>query len=231
MTKAETLSIFQHALLASGYVAKNVRRDYSFFDPTENLDPVRCIPLAAFGGYPQNYRNARIGVVLAKDDGDFAASAQRHRALGAPLIVTVHDGTARPWAVGMDYVKPVGDPFPVTRAEKVFEKNRDQWGQEAMGRIRTARGFEVSSQPELFDTGLANALGRKFQVRLKEQLETSFQEIDAAYRTEHNREPKVAALFAFLFRFVTAKIFKDRGDAARGSRVISCATASRSAST
>lgn len=213
MTKAETLSIFQHALLASGYAAKNVRREYSFFDPTESLDPVRCVPLAAFGSYPQNYRNARIGVVFANDDRDVGELAFRHRALGAPLIFTVRDGTARPWAVGMDDVIPVGDPFPLVRAAKIFDDNRDEWGQEAMGRIRTARSFEVSSQPELFDTGLANALGRRFQIRLTEQLETSFQEIAAAYRFEHNREPEVAALFAFLFRFVTAKIFKDRGDA------------------
>jgi hypothetical protein len=212
MTKRETLSIFQEALVATGYVAGNLRRDYPFFDPTESLDPVRRIPLAAFGGYPQSYNNARVGIVLADDNGETWAS--RHRALGAPLVITVHDGMAQPWAVGMDYVKPVSDAFPVDRAVKVFEKNRDQWGQQAMGRIQTARGFVASSQPELFDTGLAHALARKFQTRLKEQLETSFQEIASAYRTEHEREPEVAALFAFLFRFVTAKIFKDRGDAA-----------------
>ena len=211
MTKAETLSIFQNALFATGYAAKNVRRDYEFFDPTGSVEPVRRIPLAAFDGYPQSYNNARIGIVLADNHGE--TSAFRHRALGAPLIFTVHDGMARPWAVGMDDVKPVSNAFPVARAVKVFEKNRDQWGQEAMGRIRTARGFAASSQPELFDTGLAHALARKFQIRLKEQLEMSFQEIAAAYRTEHEREPEVAALFAFLFRFVTAKIFKDRGDA------------------
>ena len=210
MTKTETLSIFRDALLATGYVAKNVRRNYAFFDPIENQEPVRRIPLAAFGGYPHNYNNARIGIVFAEDGGE---SALRHRALGAPLVVTVGADMARPWAVGMDEVKPVGEVFPVSRAVKVFEQNRDQWGQVAMGRVRTARGFAMPLQPELFDTGLARALAGKFQTRLKEQLETSFQEIAAAYRTEHNQEPEAAALFAFLFRFVTAKVFQDRGDA------------------
>jgi hypothetical protein len=50
-------------------------------------------------------------------------------------------------------------------------------------------------------------------VRLKELLENSFTEIAAAYRQVHGRSPKVSPLFAFLFRFVTAKIFMDRADA------------------
>ena len=211
MTKPETISLFQDALCSAGYERGNVRKDYEFFDPNDRQQPVRSIPLAAFGGYPRNYSNARIGIVLTNEPGE--APAFRNCALGAPLVLTVREGIVQPWAMSIDGVAPAGEPFALEKTARVFQKSRDVWGPEALGRVKTARGVSVAVQTDIFDTGLAPALARKFQERLKEQLELSFAEIAEAYRSEHGREPEVAPLFAFLFRFVTAKIFMDRRDA------------------
>ena len=188
MNKAQVVSLFQEALCSADYASADVRRDYEFSDPVANDDPLRRIPLAAFGGYPRNYTNARIGIVIANENGE--GPALRHRALGAPLIVTVTDKRAQPWAVGMDNVTIAGDAFHVADAVQVFRTNRHVWGPEALGRVRSARAFATAIQTDIFDTGITHALSRQFQVRLKEQLELSFQETAAAYRAEHRRQPR-----------------------------------------
>ncbi|HAO77390.1 MAG TPA: hypothetical protein DCQ92_00155, partial [Verrucomicrobia subdivision 3 bacterium] len=211
MTKTEIASTFKAALGFAGYDGARIRRNYDFCDLTGSTTCVRRIPLAAFAGYPQSYRNARIGVVFA--DESAGNSASEYKALGAPLLMTVQNDTVQPWAVGMDGAKPAGKSFRLQDTERVFRENRTSWGPDALGRMKTTADVSAHSQPDIFDTGLAPALARQFQTRLKELLGHSFQEIAVAYKEVHGRPAKVAPLFAFLFRFVTAKIFMDRADA------------------
>lgn len=210
MTKTEIVSLFKVALCSVGYDEARIRRNYDFSDLTGDTAQVRNIPLAAFGGYPQSYRNARIGVLFTDDT---PAAITDYRALGAPLLMTVRNETVQPWAVGIDGGTEAGKPFRLADIDRVFQKNSSSWGQAAMGRLKVAGAFSAERQPEIFDTGLVPALEARFQIRLKELLERSFQVIFSTYREVHRRPPRVNDLFAFLFRFVTAKIFMDRADA------------------
>lgn len=211
MTKSEILSTFKAALRSAGYDEARIRRDYHFCDLTGSNAQVRRIPLAAFAGYPQSYQNARVGVIFEDKPG--ANSVGEYRALGAPLLLTITRDAVQPWAAAMDGATPVGNPFPLRDTERVFQEQRAVWGPEVLGRMKKAGDISPQSQPDLFDTGLAKDLERRFQPRLKELLEHSFTEIAAAYREVHGRPPSVSPLFSFLFRFVTAKIFMDRADA------------------
>lgn len=211
MTTVDIVSTFRAALTSVGYDEERIRRNYDFCDLTGSTAQVRRIALAAFAGYPQSYRNARVGVVIAEDGTEPVAS--EYRALGAPLLLTVKKGAVQPWAAGLHGAARVGGPFCLRDTQRTFDKNRGSWGPEALGRVRTPADVSAPHQPDLFDTGLVNALKRRFQVRLKELLEHSFKEIEAAYKGVHGRPPAVSPLFAFLFRFVTAKIFMDRADA------------------
>src|SRR5258706_8235513 len=211
MTKSEILATFSAALTSAGYDGARIRRNYDFCDLTGSTAQVRRIALAAFAGYPQSYRNARVGVIFSHPSA--AQSVTEYRALGAPLFMVVTDDVAEPWAAGVSDAKPVGPAFSVRDAERVFAQQRDKWGPAALGRVKSTAEVSARSQNDLFDSGLVAALERQFQTRLKELLEHSFKEIETAYRQLHNRGPKVPALFAFLFRFVTAKIFMDRADA------------------
>jgi hypothetical protein len=211
MTKTEIVSTFKAALNSVGYDEARMRRNYDFCDLMGSTAQVRCIPLAAFAGYPQSYRNARVGVIFADEPVEDAA--KNCRALGAPLLMTVQNGTVQPWAAGLESVKPAGKLFRLQDTEGAFDANRNSWGPDALGRVKNPGDVSARSQPDLFDTNLGSALQRRFQIRLKDLLERSFKEIEAAYKAEHGRDPKVSALFAFMFRFVTAKIFMDRADA------------------
>jgi hypothetical protein len=211
MTKTEIISVFREGLGSVGYDEAHIRRNYDFCDMMGTDALVRQIPLAAFAGYPQSYRNARVGVILVNESDDF--SATNYRALGAPLLMTVENDTVQPWVAGPASVKSAGAPFSVRDTLRVFQENSKFWGPEALGRIKKSADVSSQSQSDFFDTGLVPALERQFQTRLKELLERSFLEIAAAYKEVHGKTPKVSPLFAFLFRFVTAKIFMDRADA------------------
>jgi hypothetical protein len=127
--------------------------------------------------------------------------------------MTVNADMVQPWAAGINQATPIGKPFRVAETARAFIENRDAWGPEATGRVKSIAGIAPNSQAELFDPGLVSALEKCFQSRLTQLLEQSFKEIAAVYMEVHGRAPKVAPLFAFLFRFVTAKIFMDRADA------------------
>ena len=209
MTKTEIMSLFKGALVSVGYDDARIQKNYDFCDLTGPAAQLRRIPLAAFVGYPQSYQNARVGIVLPDQPG----APNDYRALGAPLLLSVQQEMVQPWAAGVDEVRAVGQPFRLRDTERVFREQRSIWGPEALGRVKRVDDVAPQSQPDLFDTGLAKALEKRFQARLKDLLEHSFAEIESAYRQVHGHAPKVSPLFSFLFRFVTAKIFMDRADA------------------
>ena len=82
-----------------------------------------------------------------------------------------------------------------------------------MGRLKSASDAKPNPQLDFYDTGLLPVLAEFFQSKLKELLERAFAETAECYRAVHGKEPDVAFLFPYVFRFVTAKIFMDRADA------------------
>src|ERR1022692_205435 len=118
MTKTDIVSMFKAALVVAGYDETRIRRNYDFCDLTGSVSQVRRIPLAAFAGYPQSYRNARVGVTFA--NGFAGDPAREYRALGAPLLMVVQDEAVQPWVTGMESARPAGRSFPLRHIERVF---------------------------------------------------------------------------------------------------------------
>lgn len=213
MTRPEALARFKAALEGVGYESACVKRQYKFVDPRAQTSPVRQVALAAFSDYPQSYQNACVGVVYNDNALPSLDLINAHRSLGAPLLMEARGDMVQPWAMRQDGGQKLGRQFALVDVERVFERNRKDWGVEALRPARRMVPSTTTQQPDFFDRGLVPALEREFQARLKEMLEHSFQAIKACYKEVHGREPKVPDLFAFLFRFVTAKIFMDRADA------------------
>ena len=130
MTRTEIVSTFKDALNSVGYDEARIRRNYDFCDLMGSSAEVRRISLAAFAGYPQSYRNARVGIIIA--DERVGDSAGNYRALGAPLLMTVQNGTVQPWAAGLEDVKPAGKPFRLQDTERAFHDNRKSWRRTSM---------------------------------------------------------------------------------------------------
>lgn len=213
MTKNDVLTSFKAALQGIGYDEARVRRHYDFADFSGESTEVLRVPMVAFSDYPHSYQNACVGVVFVREDEQPGTSLARYRSLGAPLLMEVAEDRVQAWAIRSDSVQKLGKSFPVTDVGKVLTKHRPQWGIESLRVSRRPSRTQPTVQPDFFDRGLMPMLQRQFQQRLHQQLEFSYEAIRQRYLAVHDREPDVAALFAFLFRFVTAKIFMDRADA------------------
>lgn len=173
---------------------------------------LQTVPLAAFSSYPFTYRNACVGVVFG-NERQGAEWVYRHRALGAPLIFEVGEKTIQAWSIGPTEARAVERPFPIASLESTFRSHRTIWNPDALGRLKSASDAKPNRQRDFYDAGLLPVLGRFFQTKLKDLLERGFADTAERYRSVHGKEPAVAFLFPYLFRFVTAKIFMDRADA------------------
>ncbi len=118
---------------------------------------------------------------------------------------------SRGWS-GPQKAEPAGGPFDAAEIESVFEQHREVWGPDGIGRLKAHVGIKPDRQLALFDTGLVPVLAKFFQASLKELLERAFSETAQCYQRAHGVPPPISLLFPYLFRFVTAKIFIDRGD-------------------
>ncbi len=161
MTKTDIVSMFKAALVGAGYDDARIRKNYEFSDLIGTAAQLRRIPLASFAGYPQSYRNACVGVTFADDLG--GKPPNEFCALGAPLLLTVQRNNVQPWAAGVDGTRVLGQSFRLRDTQRVFREKQAIWGLEALGRVRKSGGFSSHSQSDIFDSGLAKGLERRFR--------------------------------------------------------------------
>lgn len=139
MTKTDIVSMFKAALVAAGYDDARIRRNYEFSDLIGDTAQLRNIPLVAFSGYPQSYRNACVGVTFADDFG--GKPPNQFCALGALLLLTVQGDNVQPWAATVDGVRSLGQSFRLQDTKRVFRERRATWGLAALGRVKKAGDF------------------------------------------------------------------------------------------
>lgn len=213
MNRRDVVAAFRAALHSIGYTHRLLASDYSFADFAHQHGTVGIVPLAAFASRPFSYRNACIAVAIRNGLSDGETEVLQYRSLGAPLLFAVSAKGIQLWLFGVEHATPKGPAFPLDRLERVFQQNKAQWNPETLGRIKSSLEVKARDQLDFFDLGLMPMLEGMLQDKLKELLERAFQETAACYESVHGNPPQVAFLFPYLFRFVTAKIFMDRGDA------------------
>lgn len=213
MNQRSTIRSFKAALRSVDFDSLLIADGYSFTDFNERSAVVQTVPLAAFASYPHTYRNACVGVVFSDKRQCGAEWVYRHRALGAPLIFEVGERNIQPWSIGPTEARAIERPFRFDSIESTFRSHRAVWNPGALGRLKSASDAKPNRQRDFYDTGLLPVLERFFQAKLKDLLERAFADTAECYRSVHGKEPAVAFLFPYLFRFVTAKIFMDRADA------------------
>jgi hypothetical protein len=197
-----------------GYTERQIVPDYVFADIPSGA-PKNCatltVPLVAFSRYPHSYQTACIGVVSSLTD------IANYRALGAPLIFAVTPGAnarIQPWSIRNGGPVELGEAFRMDAIRSTFAKYKVHWGAENLGRVKRASDATAPRDPqlELFDRGLLPSLTRDFRDGLRVLLKTAFAATVESILSEQGGEPEPQYLFPFLFRFLTAKIFKDRRD-------------------
>ena len=212
MNSPLSLSRWQDALGSIGYDGQDIRRDYAFVDFEGQNSLTRTASLAAFSARPHSYRNSCVAVI-SSDNRNFGENwVWNHRTLGSPLIFEIKNDVVQPWSLGAQKAKLAGELFPAANLEIAFQQNRNIWNPQYLSRVKNSLGPIPDRQLDFFDVGLLPMLEGFFQKKLKSLLEKSFAETENCFREVHGAEPRSDELFAYLFRFVTAKVFQDRAD-------------------
>lgn len=213
MDRRSVISRFKHGLQSLEFQDRQIAGCYSFADIKQGRSHPVEVPLAAFSGHPLSYRNACVGVAFSGAERPTPAFAAAYQALGAPLLFEVGAYSIQPWGLGADAPRALGNAFASDAIDREFRRNRELWTPEVLGRVKKAADLTSDPQLELFNRGLLPVLEKFFSRELKVLLETAFSTTVECYRRVHSAEPDLRSLFPFLFRFVTAKIFRDRADA------------------
>src|SRR6266404_19734 len=203
----------ERAILTIGYSEDLLRRSYRYTDvlvEEEGVQPERTIDLAAFAQKPHTYRNACIGVIVSN-----GASGVRHvsqyTAVGAPLIFEIDGPIVNRWKIAAQGEPEIKETFSVESIERAFASNRRQWEPDSILRAKAIGEPSGPIQLDFVDAGLMPFLeGRNFE-KLDHLLREVLTKCTTIYKRVNQRKPSFENLFPLAFRFIAAKVFRDRG--------------------
>ncbi len=202
--------IVKNELQRLGYCGALLQENYVFDDASAAQIKELSIPLGAFAQWSPSYRTACIGVLQANGNSGtrFVSS---HRTFGAPMFLEVHENHIiryRMEAVGQAVEL---ESIPSQNIPKAFESNKDKWSPEAIFRAKAISPISGPIQLDFFDTGLLPALKGMIHGKLDRLLKQTLHEAVITYReSTSGTSPDDTALFRLVFRFLAAKIFKDK---------------------
>ena len=203
--------IVKNELQRLGYSGGLLQENYVFDDASAAQTKELRIQLGAFAQWPPSYRTACIGVIQPNGNAgpQFVSS---YRSFGAPMFLEVRENHVvryRMKAVGQAVEL---ESIPARNISKAFESNKDIWSPAAIFRAKAIS--PISSGPiqlDFFDAGLIPALKGMIHGKLDRLLKETLHEAVITYReSTSGSSPDDTALFRLVFRFLAAKIFKDK---------------------
>jgi hypothetical protein len=202
-----TLDRLKKALTSVEYGPTFLRENYSYFNSlSASSETVNVIPLAAFAQDIPSYRNACIGVTIASDLSG-ADNAVLHRALGAPIIFELYSDEIVLWKINSLEPPEVMDRFGVELLETRFGENVLNWSPRRIFEAKTA-GLQL----DFVDLGLMPVIESSIKYKLDELLQRTLKEIADVHQAVTGAMPKDEDLFRFVFRFIAAKVLRDRNE-------------------
>ncbi len=203
----------EQGIRSIGYRDELLRRDYAYTDVLigdQEIRSERTIDLAAFAQRPHTYRNACIGVVVSNGTSG-AQHVSEHIAFGAPLIFEISGAEVNRWKIAARGGPELKERFSVDNIERAFESNRKQWEPDSILRAKSMVESPGAIQLDFVDAGLMPFLeGRNFE-KLDYLLREILSKCSNIYRRVNHRKPRFQELFPLAFRFIAAKVFRDRG--------------------
>lgn len=202
------LSEIRNQLNQLGYVDGLLKENYAFDDATSPLKKDLNIPLAAFAQTPPSYRSACIGVLSANgNSGEKFVS--EYRTLGAPLFFETFADHIRQYKINAKKAEFI-ESIQANEIKNAFEHNKDRWSPEIIFRAKLINQQKTPYQLDFVDIGLMPALRGMIDKKLDRLLDSIITEAIRIFKRQKNHEPNNESLFRLVFRFLAAKIFRDR---------------------
>jgi hypothetical protein len=203
------LQEIERAMQAIGYRDELLRRSYEYEDVIVRHQHSNKIDLAGFAQNHPSYRNACIGVVVSNSSKGAALVAQ-HRALGAPLVFEIDGNTVNRWKVTASGDPELKERIPNNQIINAFRANRAEWEPESILRVKAIGERPGAVQLDFFDESLLPFLDGHTFSKLDHFLHRILTKTIEIYRRFNGAEPRSEDLFPLAFRFIAAKVFRDR---------------------
>lgn len=195
-------------LRSIGYRPGLIQTDYTFVDLFAAGEAIRGVDFAAFGQAPFDYRSACIGVRLKPSPVVDPIEIRDLRSLGAPHVVIVSPDTTQHWMI-REQDAICAETYPTRELERRISAKANDWNPSAVLRAKTGFAHPQPEQLDLVDIGLLPALeaeaGKKIDrmvSRVLHAVEMASKDVPVVFDAR--------LIFNVLFRFLAAKLLKDR---------------------
>lgn len=206
----DILSRVRNELNRLGYIDELLRQNYVFDDASATGNQELRIPLAAFAQWPPSYRNACIGVLTANGRSG-PQHVSGYGTLGAPMFFEVLQDRLDRYRVEASGQARFLESISVRDIHGAFETNRKKWAPDTIFRAKAITPLTAPVQLDFVDIGLLPALKGRIHGKLDRLLRDILQEaINTHEGVTSGLKPDETLLFRLVFRFLAAKIFKDK---------------------
>lgn len=209
MTSDAILQRMGRALRSIGYRDEWLLSNYEYADVAGDSYAVRTVAMAAFAQMPPSYRNACIGVITANGVSG-AAHVQQHRALGAPMVFEVSDTGIDRWKVTKSGEPEFRGRISHNEIDKAFSVHQNEWNPDRVLRAKAIGADPGTVQLDFIDLGLMPALEGMIYKKMDRLLKDTLHKVVKTYQRYNHAEPPSDYLFRLVFRFIAAKLFRDR---------------------
>lgn len=202
------LSDAKRAFQAIGYHSDWIRESYSFADLYRPNSPEQVIALSVFGQEPLDYRSACFGLEFENSNESAEIAVKRMRALGAPQLLYVKNGSTQRWQMRADHVS-LTETIPTSQLSSFIKDHQQDWNPQIILRAKT--GF-LSSEPrqlDFIDLGLLPALEHEASKKIDQLVHRVCAMIEEFYQ-ERKLEPDISDMFSLVFQLLVGKLLFDR---------------------
>ncbi len=192
-----------------GYKRNLTRKDYKYANFFSEDVADLTVDLGIFGQEPLDYRSACFGIQIVRSSNKSSESIVNDlRAFGAPQIFIVNNGNTERWIVKETEVS-LQEKVRTNRLHRVIESNQSKWKPDSMIRAKSGFAKPEAQQLDFVDIGLLPALEHEASNKIDNLLSEILYRTEAEFK--RNRfQFNASILFNIVFRFLAAKVLKDR---------------------
>ena len=147
----------EDAFHSIGYKRNLIKRNYSYTDFISPETMLRTIDIAVFGREPMDYRSACFGIEFLNDSFPSASLVNELRALGAPQVFIVRNGTSE-WWINREKESVFQEELKTERIPEIIKSNKVEWNPDSMIRLKSGFQKPKPQQIDFIDIGLLPAL-------------------------------------------------------------------------
>ena len=207
--QSEAINLIKEKFHSIGYTKDLLVENYSYADVSDDDNPVKKIPLAAFSQSPPSYRTASFGVAVS--NGQVSDEfVHNFRFLGAPQIFEISVGSISLWKIKGKGMPSRLDTVNVNELNSLFDANKAEWSPQGM--LRAKLSDDKTTQLDFIDIGLLPILSHEIRTKLDSLLrDTIGLAIETFNKKSCFKEDDYPPLFRLVFRLIASKILADRG--------------------